>query len=477
MCNQYFPTTCASAQHKSGSPHYNRLIALNSHSQTLCNQQFPSPLGTVATTRLANTKPRSEALYHQHFRQHFRATHVTAASKGFINPLPSTLPMKNTRNSRRIRTSQKYVGSAILRVTTLHARASTNACAPPTKERRTKSTHRNYFLGLIHRWREKHIPEMRRRGRKFHRHQRSFAGDLRRSHHASLHHHLRLRIFHGNLRAFRQRLWNNNHRPVGVYRMREPAKRWLSRDVDHHRHAQQHALRAAPFFRGGLTCQPGLGTVSRIRMAVRPDRGFSINQRTHNSIPQKSISGATNSIPYSQPSGRGLPFQTITAALLLSVARFVSARRCSRSKDCSRTTMQPYGLTTRVCASTRTRGPLPGSHSRRTGTREFIRRPRRLSPWRVPEVLDSRVFTGIVASVSHARVRCSKRSMVQTYLRDGLNSWPLVQGESPIATPLFGLFRGPLWESHGCHSRCWKWEISRRIMTPVAKKIEVCRAP
>lgn len=254
--------------------------------------------------------------------------------------------------------------------------------------------------GLIHRWWEKHIPKMRRRSSKFDGHQRSFAGDLRRSHHSSLHHHLRLRIFHGNLRTFRQGLWNDNHRPVGVNGMREPIHRRLPRNVQHYRHAQQHALRAAPFFSGGLTCQPGFRAIPRIGLAVRPDRGLSINQRAHKSIPQKSISGATNSIPYSQPSGRGLPFQTTTAALLLSVAKLVSARRCSRSSDCSKTTMQPYGLTTRVCACTLTRGPLFESHSRRTGTREFIRRPRRLSPWRVPEVLDSRVFTGIVASVA-----------------------------------------------------------------------------
>jgi hypothetical protein len=34
--------------------------------------------------------------------------------------------------------------------------------------------------------------------------------------------------------------------------------------------------------------------------------------------------------------------------LLVSVARFVSARRCSSCSSCSKTTIHPYGLTTRV---------------------------------------------------------------------------------------------------------------------------------
>src|SRR5580700_5992122 len=66
--------------------------------------------------------------------------------------------------------------------------------------------------------------------------------------------------------------------------------------------------------------------------------------------------------------------------------------------------MHPYGLTTRVWASTLKRFPASPSHSRRTGTREFILRPRRLSPWRSPNVLVSRVLTDIFASGSHAKV-------------------------------------------------------------------------
>src|SRR5579862_9211256 len=48
--------------------------------------------------------------------------------------------------------------------------------------------------------------------------------------------------------------------------------------------------------------------------------------------------------------------------------------------------------------------PASPSHSRRTGTREFMRIPRRLSPWRAPRGLASRVLTAIFASESHAKV-------------------------------------------------------------------------
>lgn len=90
-------------------------------------------------------------------------------------------------------------------------------------------------------------------------------------------------------------------------------------NLHHHRNPEQHALRAAAFFR----CRWTRGNDS-----LGPGR-LTVRLRFHSSSPQKSISGATSSTPYSQPSGRGTPRQTTTAALLVSVARLVSARRCS----------------------------------------------------------------------------------------------------------------------------------------------------
>src|ERR1700688_205343 len=219
---------------------------------------------------------------------------------------------------------------------------------------------------------------------------------LRRTHYASFHLALGLWIFDGNYSSLGETLRKNQHRAAGADRMGMAFKgtRFAS-DLHHNANPKQDALGAAALFGRGRTRRynPG-GGVGR----------FEIRLRFHSSSPQKSISGATSSTPYSQPSGRGTPRQTTTAALLVSVARFVSARRCSSCNSCSRTTMQPYGLTTRVWASTEKRLPVSPSHSSRTGTREFMRRPRRLSPWRPPNTLDSRVFTDIFASGSHARV-------------------------------------------------------------------------
>lgn len=93
----------------------------------------------------------------------------------------------------------------------------------------------------------------------------------------------------------------------------------LADDVNQDRHPEQDTLGATAFLRRWR---------ARSNDFVGADR-FEVRLRFHSSSPQKSISGATSSTPYSQPSGRGMPRQTMTAALLVSVARFVSARRCS----------------------------------------------------------------------------------------------------------------------------------------------------
>src|SRR5439155_12869699 len=203
------------------------------------------------------------------------------------------------------------------------------------------------------------------------------------------------RIFQDELGSLSQTFAKNDHPARGANRVRKSFHGLrIIGDVRNHRHLQQHALRASPFFRRRLAAQRG----TRAAHASHCTR-FGVWRRFHSSSPQKSIAGATSSMPYSQPSGRWLPFQTTIAALLVCEIVFVSASRCSSSSDCASTTMQPYGFTIRVCASTLRRLPAPSSHSRRTGTLEFMRRPRRFSWCLDPRRLFSRSFTGIFASI------------------------------------------------------------------------------
>ncbi len=67
-------------------------------------------------------------------------------------------------------------------------------------------------------------------------------------------------------------------------------------NVDDHGHPQQNTLGAAALLSGRLPRQRGTHRLSR--------RRFRIHYWLHRSSPQKSISGATSSTPYSQPSGR-----------------------------------------------------------------------------------------------------------------------------------------------------------------------------
>lgn len=145
---------------------------------------------------------------------------------------------------------------------------------------------------------------------------------LRRTHDLSFNLALRLGIFDSDHGAFAESFWKNQHSAAGTYGMRVAFESVLfAGDLHDNSYPQQRALGAAPLFCCGRT------------RGNNPARGlgrFSIWLRFyHSSSPQKSISGATSSTPYSQPSGRGTPRQTTTAALLVSVARFVSARRCS----------------------------------------------------------------------------------------------------------------------------------------------------
>jgi hypothetical protein len=152
--------------------------------------------------------------------------------------------------------------------------------------------------------------------------QRAFVAHLWRTHDPGFDLALRLGILDSDHGAFADAFRKNQHGAAGTDGMRVAFERVrFAGYLDDNSYPQQRALGAAAFFGRGRTRghNPGRG-VGR----------FSVRLRFyHSSSPQKSISGATSSTPYSQPSGRGTPRQTTTAALLVSVARFVSARRCS----------------------------------------------------------------------------------------------------------------------------------------------------
>ncbi len=167
------------------------------------------------------------------------------------------------------------------------------------------------------------------------RNQGAFRSELWRADDLGLDNLLGLRIFHQDLIPLHERLGKDDESAIFAHRVRHGLDGLrFSRHADVDRYAKENALRAASLFRGGRA--RGYDPRRGLEMS-----GPSIKIRFHSSSPQKSISGATNSTPYSQPSGRGLPFHTMTAALLAPVARLVSARRCSRSSEWVITTMQP----------------------------------------------------------------------------------------------------------------------------------------
>src|SRR5260370_37271265 len=210
---------------------------------------------------------------------------------------------------------------------------------------------------------------------------------------------LRFRIFEDELSTLWNTLAKNDHGAGCAHCVSKPLDSLgVIRDVDEHGHLEENALRAAALFSGRLPRRGGAHASHRTGVCVR--WGLEIRTGFHRSSPQKSISGATSSTPYSQPSGRWLPFHTIIAALLVWEIRLVSASRRSSSSGCGRTTLHPHWLRIRVCAPTLMRLPFSSSHSRRTGTREFIRRPRRFSWCREPRRLFSRTFACIFASTS-----------------------------------------------------------------------------
>ena len=131
---------------------------------------------------------------------------------------------------------------------------------------------------------------------------------------------LRGDVLDGDLRSLWKRLGQSNQRARGTHSVSGAFDgQGLPRNFNSNRHAKQHPLCAAPLFRRQRPRQARFWPVSPIRARC--------GWRFQSSIPQKFMSGETNSIPYSQPSGRGFPFQTTTEALLTPDARFVNDRR------------------------------------------------------------------------------------------------------------------------------------------------------
>ncbi len=96
------------------------------------------------------------------------------------------------------------------------------------------------------------------------------------------------------------------------------------------------------------------------------------------STPQKLRSAEINSTPISHPSGRRAPFQTTIPFAICLVARLVMRNFSRIWISLGLASRQPYGLTTRVKPDSKWSGPALPFHSMVTGTREFMRGPRRL---------------------------------------------------------------------------------------------------
>jgi hypothetical protein len=149
-------------------------------------------------------------------------------------------------------------------------------------------------------------PEIGGRLLKFHGDQESFRGALRRAGHThrfALSRHLVLdfkscfrrqvdgRADHGAVDIDGNRIGGNGFRLS------------LRRVVEHERDADHYALATPAALVQGIVTAAGMNGL-----------GEGLHG-AHSSSPQKSISGSINSIPYSQPSTRSLPFHTITPGL------------------------------------------------------------------------------------------------------------------------------------------------------------------
>ncbi len=162
---------------------------------------------------------------------------------------------------------------------------------------------------------EDDVPEERGRRQEFDGKEGAFLIQLRGPNNVDFDPLLSLGILEDEFGALGQAFGKNDHSAGGTDGVSEAADGIrIASDVSDNGHAQQNALGAAAFFGGGLPVERGAGRIDGARLGV--GRRFHSGKRLHSSRPQNSISGAISSTPYSQPSGRELPFQTIMAALL-----------------------------------------------------------------------------------------------------------------------------------------------------------------
>lgn len=151
-------------------------------------------------------------------------------------------------------------------------------------------------------WKED-VPELREGGGEFDGNQRAFGIELGRTHDVRFDFFLGLGIFDGELGAVGQALGQDDHGAIGADGVGDTVKRvGFARDVHEHGHPEEDTLGATALFIGlgshGIGAAFDLRSVGLRRSGGRGDGGLL--RRRHSSNPQKSRSGATNSMPYSQ---------------------------------------------------------------------------------------------------------------------------------------------------------------------------------
>src|ERR1051325_4418525 len=181
--------------------------------------------------------------------------------------------------------------------------------------------------------RKEDVPEVGCGSGEFNGDERAFLIELGWAHDVDFDFLLRTRILKDEFRSCFQALRKNDHAAGGADGVRGTVDGLvLAFQVNPHRNAQEDALRATALLSRRLALQSGpyaRRLAGPWMLHPRPCPGY---RWFHSSRPQKSISGATSSTPYSHPSGRDWPLQTMMAALLDFVARLVRATRC-RSEE------------------------------------------------------------------------------------------------------------------------------------------------
>ncbi len=149
---------------------------------------------------------------------------------------------------------------------------------------------------------KENIPELRGWGGEFDGDEGAFGVEDRRTNDVSLDLFLGLGIFDRNFCAGGQAFGKNDHGAVGADGVCEAVHGiGFAGQVNQHGHPEEHALRTAAFFsrlRASSVC-----SAFHLASSGRSGRQAGFLRRRHSSSPQKSISGATSSTPYSQPSG------------------------------------------------------------------------------------------------------------------------------------------------------------------------------